>query len=296
MTIEIDADLVRRLVAEQFPSLAHLAVAPVVPGGWDNRTFRLGGTMLVRLPSAARYVAQVAKEHRWLPVLAPDLPLPIPVPVARGQPSAEYPWPWSIYQWLPGDPAAADLHADLSRIARSLADFLGALHRIDACDGPLPGQHNFHRGGRLAEYESEVHAALAILHNKIDTSVMEDVWARALASRWERPPVWVHGDVSGGNLLVRDGNLSAVIDFGSSAVGDPACDLVIAWTLFSGASREIFRGALSLDEATWSRARGWALWKALVTIAASGTNLHQAETSWQIIAEVLADHKQCLEM
>ncbi|CAH1678865.1 Aminoglycoside phosphotransferase (APT) family kinase protein [Hyphomicrobiales bacterium] len=296
MTITIDVALVQRLVAEQFPELAHLAISPVVPGGWDNRTFRLGDSMLVRLPSADRYVAQVAKEHRWLPVLASHLPLPIPLPLAKGEPSRGYPWPWSIYRWLPGNPVAREPLADPNRVARALADFLGALHRIDARDGPVPGQHNFHRGGRLATYAGDVHAALAILQDKTETGVLGDVWANALASQWERSPVWVHGDVSGGNLLVRDGDLSAVIDFGSSAVGDPACDLVIAWTLFSGESRKIFRGALSLDENTWRRARGWALWKALITVAAPNIGQDEAGASWRAIADVSADHKRCQQM
>lgn len=293
MTIKINVALVHRLVAEQFPDLAHLAILPVVPGGWDNRTFRLGDSLLVRLPSADRYVAQVAKEHRWLPVLAPHLPLPIPVPVAKGEPSHGYPWPWSIYRWLPGNPVAREPLTDPNRVARSLADFLGALHRSDTRDGPLPGQHNFHRGGRLAVYAGEVQAALAILGNKTESGVLRDVWASALASQWEPPSVWVHGDVSGGNLLVRDGDLSAVIDFGSLAVGDPACDLVIAWTLFSGESRATFRAALSLDEKTWSRARGWALWKALITVAAPDIGQDEAAASWRVLADVSADHRQC---
>ncbi|WP_267213045.1 aminoglycoside phosphotransferase family protein [Chelatococcus asaccharovorans] len=295
LTITIDIALVHRLVAEQFPDLAHLAISPVVPGGWDNRTFRLGDNMLARLPSADRYVAQVAKEHRWLPVLAPHLPLPIPVPLARGEPSQDYPWPWSIYRWLPGNPVAREPQADLNRAARSLADFLGALHRIDARDGPPHGDHNFHRGGPLAVYAREVQAALAVLGETAETGVLRDVWANALESQWERPPVWVHGDVSGGNLLVRDGDLSAVIDFGSSAVGDPACDLVIAWTLFSGESRATFRAALSLDEKTWRRARGWALWKALITVAAPHVSQVEAEASWRVIADVSADHRQGLQ-
>ncbi|CAH1658196.1 MULTISPECIES: aminoglycoside phosphotransferase family protein [unclassified Chelatococcus] len=293
MTIIIDAVLVHRLVAEQFPDLAHLSISPVVPGGWDNRTFRLGENMLVRLPSAGRYVAQVAKEHRWLPALTPHLPLPIPVPVANGQPGQGYPWPWSIYRWLPGNPVAREPQADLNRVACSLADFLSALHRIDTRDGPPPGDHNFHRGGQLAVYAGEVQAALAVLGETAETGVLRDVWANALASQWERPPVWVHGDVSGGNLLVRDGDLSAVIDFGSSAVGDPACDLVIAWTLFSGDSRATFRAALSLDDKTWSRARGWALWKALITVTAPDIARDGAEASWRLIGDVSADHRQC---
>jgi aminoglycoside phosphotransferase (APT) family kinase protein len=290
----IDAALVRRLIAAQFPEWAGLAVRPVEPGGWDNRTFRLGDHMLARLPSGSAYVAQVEKEHRWLPELAPHLPLPIPVPLAKGAPDDAYPWPWSVYRWLEGSPAATERIADLDRFARSLAGFLVALHRVDATGGPPAGQHNFHRGGRLAVYNVETRAALAALRGRIDTAAAEAVWTAALGSRWQGPPVWVHGDVASGNLLVANGHLCAVIDFGCSAVGDPACDLVIAWTLFSGGSREAFRTALSLDADTWSRARGWALWKALITAAGHDGNQRDSEKAWQVIDELLSDHRRLI--
>ncbi|MER9974255.1 phosphotransferase, partial [Mesorhizobium sp. M0085] len=175
----IDAALVRRLIAAQFPKWADLPVETVEPGGWDNRTFRLGDSMSVRLPSAAAYVAQVEKEHRWLPRLAPHLPLPIPVPLAKGAPGEGYPWPWSVYRWLGGRPAAGGLIADLTEFARSLAGFLVALYRIDAADGPPAGQHNFHRGGRLSVYDAETRAALSALGGRIDKAAAEAVWATA---------------------------------------------------------------------------------------------------------------------
>lgn len=286
----IGAAFVRRLIAAQFPKWADLPVELVEPGGWDNRTFRLGDSMSVRLPSAAAYVAQVEKEHRWLARLAPHLPLPIPVPLAKGAPGEGYPWPWSVYRWLGGRPAAGGLIADLTEFARSLAGFLVALYRIDAADGPPAGQHNFHRGGRLSVYDAETRAALSALGGRIDKAAAEAVWATALASRWQGPPVWVHGDVASGNLLVEDGKLCAVVDFGSSAIGDPACDLVIAWTEFYGESRQAFRAAIALDEHSWARARGWALWKALIVASGHDGNQREAEKSWRVINEVLADH------
>ena len=226
--MEIDSELVRNLIGQQFPQWVHLPIRPVEPGGWDNRTFRLGNDMSVRLPSAERYVAQVEKEHRWLPVIAPHLPLPVPVPLARGVPAEGYPWPWSVYRWLEGEPASDGHIADLDRFARSLADFLNALYRIDASGGPAAGAHNFHRGGTLAVYDAETRAALTALADRIDVVNADKVWRDALASEWRMPPVWVHGDVAIGNLLVRNGELCGVIDFGSMAVGDPACDLVIS--------------------------------------------------------------------
>jgi aminoglycoside phosphotransferase (APT) family kinase protein len=283
----IDAALVRRLVAAQFPAWADLPIEQVTPGGWDNRTFRLGEALSVRLPSAAWYAAQVAKEHRWLPALAPHVPLPIPAPLAHGRPTAEYPWPWSVYRWLCGEPAATGHIADLSHFAADLAGFLLALYAIDATAGPPAGTHNFWRGGPLAVYDEETRQAAQTLAGEIDGAAALAVWDAALASTWEAAPVWVHGDVAVGNLLVSDGRLCAVIDFGSSGVGDPACDLVIAWTLLSGESRQVFRGSLPFDAGTWARGRGWALWKALIT-AADPESPHAADAR-RVLAEVLAD-------
>jgi aminoglycoside phosphotransferase (APT) family kinase protein len=291
--VKIDASLVGRLVAAQFPEWADLPIRPVVPGGWDNRTFHLGERMSVRLPSAAPYALQVAKEHRWLPKLAPLLPLPIPVPLAMGVPAEGFPWPWSVYRWLEGEPATLEGIADLSEFAIALAQFLIALQRIDATGGPPPGQHNFFRGGPLAIYDGETRQAIATLEGQIDTDAVTAVWQAALAATWQGSPVWVHGDVSAENLLVRNSQLSAVIDFGSSAVGDPACDLAIAWTLLQGDSRDAFRAALPLDRATWARGRGWTLWKGLITLAEHlNTNPLEAEKASRVIDAVLADHKR----
>jgi aminoglycoside phosphotransferase (APT) family kinase protein len=290
---EIDASIVHRLVATQFPQWADLPITPIEPGGWDNRTFHLGRHMTVRLPSAAAYSLQVEKEHRWLPRLAPLLPLPIPAPLAMGQPAEGYPWHWSIYRWLDGETATVERIADLSEFAVALARFLLALQRIDAAGGPPPGPHNFYRGGPLTVYDGETRQAIRTLDGKIDTGAATAVWEAALAAAWRGSPVWAHGDVAAGNLLVERGRLSAVIDFGSSAVGDPACDLAIAWTLLGGESRKAFRASLPLDEATWARGRGWTLWKALIILAAlPGTNSAAAAESRRVLDEVLADH-QC---
>jgi aminoglycoside phosphotransferase (APT) family kinase protein len=261
---DIDAGLVRRLLAAQFPAWADLPVIPAAPQGWDNRTFRLGTALSVRLPSAPGYVPQVEKEHRWLPVLAPQLPLPIPAPVARGQPSEDFPWPWSVYGWLPGEPAGTARIDDRTAFAAALADFLAALQRIDTTDGPPAGAHSFFRGAPLTVYDEETRRTIAAVREFIDAPAATVMWEAALAAPWHGPSVWFHGDVAVNNLLVRDGKLSAVIDFGCSGVGDPACDTVIAWTLFRGASRAAFRAGLPLDAATWQRGRGWALWKTLL--------------------------------
>ena len=280
-----------RLIAAQFPQWANLPVRPVELDGWDNATFRLGEDMSVRLPSAERYAAQVEKEHRWLPKLAPLLPLPIPTPLAKGAPTDDYPFPWSVYRWIAGENATIERIADPVEFATALAAFLTALYRIDPRGGPPPGRHNFLRGAPPAVYDAETRQALAALEGRIDTDVASAAWEAALETTWHGPPVWFHGDVAAGNLLVEDGRLSAVIDFGTSGVGDPACDLVIAWTLFRGESRYAFRAALGLDDATWARGRGWALWKALITLAEhERTDPEKAEEARRVIDEVLDDH------
>lgn len=291
----ITVSLVRRLVAAQFPRWADLPINPVQLDGWDNRTFRLGAEMSVRLPSGEEYAAQVEKEHRWLPRLAPLLPLQIPVPLAMGAPARGYPWPWSVYRWLEGETAATGRIADMDRFASALAQFLVALQAIDPTGGPPPGQHNFFRGAPLTVYDAETRGAIAALEGKIDTHAATAVWEAALKAAWHGSPVWLHGDVAAGNLLLREGRLSAVIDFGCSAVGDPACDTTIAWTLLSGESRETFRASLPLDAATWARGRGWALWKALILLAGQvDTNAVEARNPRRVMDEVLADHRQAV--
>ncbi|APG84993.1 aminoglycoside phosphotransferase family protein [Sinorhizobium americanum] len=290
-SIAIDSSLVRRLIAAQFPQWTDLPVRPVRHGGWDNRTFHLGDDLSVRLPSAASYALQVEKEQRWLPRLAPHLPLPIPEPVAMGRPDEGYPWSWSVYRWRHGEIATHAPIGDLPAFAATLGEFLAALQRIDADGGPSPGQHNFFRGGALTVYDHEARWALEALAGKIDTDTARSVWEAALVASWTAKPVWFHGDVSSGNLLVEGGRLAAVIDFGTSGVGDPACDLSIAWTMFSGESRAAFRAALPLDRGTWARGRGWTLWKAMIVAAEMpGTDRLEVEKSRRVIGEVLADH------
>jgi aminoglycoside phosphotransferase (APT) family kinase protein len=262
--MDIDTVLVRSLVAAQFPRWAGLPVRPVERSGWDNRTFRLGDELSVRLPSAAGYVPAVEKEQRWLPYLAPRLPLPIPVPVGRGAPGAGYPYPWSVYRWIEGTPVDAGPVADRTGLARDLAAFLVALRAVDATGGPAAGPHSFWRGGPLQVYDDETRRAIALLAPEAAARATA-IWADALAATWTGPPVWFHGDVAEGNLLIRDGRLAAVIDFGTCGVGDPASDLRIAWTLFDGQSRAAFADAVDQDEPAWTRARGWTLWKALIT-------------------------------
>jgi aminoglycoside phosphotransferase (APT) family kinase protein len=290
---DITADLVRELIEAQFPQWAHLPVAPAPIDGWDNATFRLGAEMSVRLPSADGYVQQVAKEHRWLPVLARRLPLPIPEPLARGVPGCGFPRPWSVYGWIDGETAEVGQIDSLTQFAQDLAGFLTALYQVDATGGPQPGEHNFFLGGPLAVYDGQTKEALAALRGHIDTELASEVWQAALDAAWHGRPVWFHGDAQPGNLLVRDGRLSAVIDFGSSGVGDPACDTTIAWTFLSGQSRRVFKARLPFDAATWARGRGWAIWKAMkVLVGALATDPEDAIYTKKVIGAILADHRE----
>lgn len=288
----VGVEQVRRLIADQFPHLTDLRIEPVAKGGWDNWTFHLGPELLVRLPSAAEYALAVEKEHLWLPALAARLPLPIPAPLAKGEPGAGYPYPWSIYRWLDGETAGVDRIPDPVRFALDLAGFLAALQDVDAAGGPQPGVHNWFRGGTLRTYDKKVEDALVALDGHVDAELVREVWARAVGARWGGVDRWFHGDIAPGNLLLARGRLAAVIDFGTCGVGDPACDLAIAWTLLTAEGRAAFRERLSVDDATWTRGRGWALWKTLSTYSRTFDDPEDAEESAEalrILGEILAE-------
>jgi aminoglycoside phosphotransferase (APT) family kinase protein len=284
--IDTDVSLVRRLLAGQFPEWSELAIEPVESAGTDNAIYRVGDDLAARLPRVERVTRQVEKEHRWLPRLAPNLPLEVPVPMAIGAPAEGYPWPWSVALWLEGEIATDGRIDDLSRAAIDLAGFVRALQRIDPSGGPQSS-----RGGPLARRDRETRDAIAALAGKLDTDAVTEAWGAALAApSWHGPPVWTHGDLYDGNLLARDGRLSAVIDFGVLGVGDPACDLIAAWSLFSGESRTVFRETLGVDDATWARGRGWALSVGLIALPYyESTNPVMVENSRHRIGEVLAD-------
>lgn len=271
MTPSITTDLVRNLIAHQFPQWADLSITPVAIGGHDNRTFHLGNQMSVRLPSAQCYAAKIEKEFRWLPVLASQIATPISQPIALGKPTASYPWQWGIYRWFNGQSFnIIDHHKiDMSGLARDLAKFLRELQAVTVSPEAhelLPGFHNFYRGAHPSVYEQETLDTIQKLNSLIDVDAALAVWNAACATPCTAVPVWIHGDMAAGNILIQDGKLAAVIDFGGMGIGYPACDLVVAWTLFTGESREIFMNEFEIDAEVWKRARAWALWKALITL------------------------------
>jgi aminoglycoside phosphotransferase (APT) family kinase protein len=256
--------------------------------------YRLGTDMVVRLPRVERATSSLEKELQWLPRLAPCLPLAVPMPLASGLPAEGYPWRWAVYRWLDGETATRDRIADPSEAATRLARFVSVLQRIDAKDGPPPGEHNWFKGERLVNRDDATRRAIAALDGMVDVAAVTAAWEAALVvPAWDGPGVWVHGDLLETNLLARDGRLSAVIDFGCLAVGDPACDVMTAWAYLPVESRALFRAALSVDDATWARGRGWALSWALIALPYyQDTNPEFAGMARRTIAEVLADHTQ----
>jgi aminoglycoside phosphotransferase (APT) family kinase protein len=261
----IDVELVRALVHEQFPEWSTLPIRAVLPGGNDHRTFRLGDDLSVRLPSAPGYVPQVAKEQEWLPRLAPGLPLPIPAVRGVGVPTEAFPRPWSVYDWIAGDPLPSASVDDPVRFAIDLALFFVALRGADTTGAPPPGPHSAWRGCPPSIWDDEMQSILLRVHGR-ERDRASGIWRDALEAPPAARAVWFHGDVAANNLLVRDGALSAVIDFGCAGVGDPACDTVAIWTFLEGSAVSAFREVYDVDEATWARGRGWAIWKALIMI------------------------------
>ncbi|MFE0514397.1 aminoglycoside phosphotransferase family protein [Streptomyces sp. NPDC058964] len=287
--VDVDASTVGRLIAAQFPEWASLRVRRLRSSGTENAMFRLGADMVVRLPRYPGAVGSVAHEQRWLPRLGPLLPVPTPAPLRRGRPGAGFAWPWSVYRWLDGRNPVAGAVAEPASLAGDLAGFVGALRRVDAHDGPpCP------RGVPLAARDTATREAIAQLDGRVDTEAVTARWEEALAApEHTGPPLWAHGDLSPGNVLVADRRLSAVIDFGCAGVGDPAVDLIVAWNLLPASARGVFRETVGADDAEWARGRGWALSVSLIQLPYYWeTNPPLAENSRHVIREILAESAQ----
>lgn len=283
--LHIDAALVQRLLSEQFPDLAEQPLTIIRSTGTVNAVFRLGDDRCVRLPRVADWAKGLEEEWRWLPKLAPHLSLRIPKPLARGTPADAYPYPWAIYDWIEGTPYQAELVQEEAQVARDLANFVLELRGIDMMGAP--------RGGRrpLRVLDAVTRAAIQASRNVIDVDAVTAVWEQSLtAAPWDTEPVWIHADLLRSNLLLQEGRLYGVIDFGSVGIGDPAMDVVPAWSVFNLVGRAAFRQALQVDDETWARARGYALHQALLIIPYyPETNPEFVTMAKRTIREVLED-------
>lgn len=286
--VETDVALMGRLLAGQFPHWAELPIEPVASYGTDHDIYRLGDHLAARLPRIGWATSQAAKEARWLPKLAPHVPLALPVQLAMGHPAEGYPFDWSVYEWLPGENANGTID-DLDQAAVDLAAFVNALRQVDTTGAHARPPHG--RGGPLEEGDEPVRRSIAQLGDRVDGDAALRSWEESLeASAWDGDEVWVHGDLLPGNLLVVDGRLSAVIDFGGLNAGDPACDLQPAWNVFAGDSRVRFRAELDVDDASWLRGRGWALYQAVTALAYYwDTNPGMNRQASHALVEVLAE-------
>jgi aminoglycoside phosphotransferase (APT) family kinase protein len=282
----IDTDLVRTLVAAQFPRWADLPVEPVASSGTDNAMYRLGDDLAVRLPRIAGAAGNVAFEQKWVPLLAPRLPVAVPEPVAVGEPAGDYPYRWTVCRWLPGANPTVD--TTTPELAHDLVTFITALRSVDPAGAPAAG-----RGGPLATRDEPTRAAIAASAGFVDTAAVTAAWEDALAvPPWGGPPTWAHADLSPGNLLVRDGRLTAVIDWGAAGAGDPTVDLIVAWNLLPAPARATFRAELGVDDDTWRRGRGWALSISIIQLPYyQHTNPALAANSRHVIAQVLAERE-----
>jgi aminoglycoside phosphotransferase (APT) family kinase protein len=283
--VHIDAALVERLIAEQFPQWAGLPIRAVRSTGTVNAIYRLGDHLCARLPRVEEWEEDLEKEWRWLPKLAPHLSLRVPEPIGKGHPTGSYPFSWAVYGWIDGRPYSDDLVDDEQQAARDLARFVAELRRIDPAGAPRSGRRP------LRELDAVTRAAIEAARGVVDGDAATAAWERALeAPAWKGTPVWIHADLLRPNVLVRDGQLRAVIDFGGTGAGDPAADVIAAWSVFGRTGRRAFRDALGVDDGTWNRARGFALHQAALIIPYySRTNPVFVSLARGTVEEVLAD-------
>ncbi|GGH28426.1 Predicted kinase, aminoglycoside phosphotransferase (APT) family [Cribrihabitans marinus] len=288
--VRLTTALATRLVDTQMPRFAGRPVRPLSALGTDNWLFRLGPSHVLRFPRRASAVRLLERELACLPRF-PGLPLAIPRPVATGDAGEGYPWPWAVYDWIEGTQATPASLRDPQEVAGELAGFLRAFQALPGLDGPIAGSTNHLRGVPLERLDDRVCAAISGLSDLYDAADLRDRWDAARDSPpWDKAPVWIHGDLQPGNLLLRDGRLAAVIDFGLMARGDPAVDLIPAWALFDAAGRAAFLDAMSPDPATIRRGRGWALYAGLVALDYyRHSHVPLARASRRTIEQVLGD-------
>lgn len=263
----IDIALANALISTQYPQWAKLEIRPILSSGTDNEIFRLGENMCLRIPKSTSTINNLDKEYAWLPYLTP-LPLRIPAPIAKGKPGNGYPCNWCIFDWIDGETATPNQLHNQHDVAVDIAEFIKALQIVDTRNAPLSGSHNNYRGVPLINRDLLTRKAIGNLRNIYDPSILTVIWETALnTTAWDQKPVWLHGDIHSGNLLFNNHRLCAVIDFGLSGVGDPACDLMVGWTQFSPDVRETFQKSINADTATLARGKGWALSWAVIALA-----------------------------
>jgi aminoglycoside phosphotransferase (APT) family kinase protein len=289
--VDIDESLLHRLLVEQAPEQAELPLRTVDSGGTEHAVFRVGGELAVRMPLHPNGVGGLLKEIRWLPVLAPHLTIEVPEIVMTGRPSGDYPFPWVMVRWIPGEDALTGRIDSMSDAAETLGRFVAQLRRIDTTGTPVPGTEGFHRGGPLAERDDAFRDALARCEGLLDVEVVRAVWEDALAApEWTGPPVWLHADLIPGNLLLRDGRLVAVVDFGTLSTGDPAYDVTPAWHVLDRDGRAVFRRLVDADGPTWRRAQGLVVSGGVIALPYYlNTNPSMVETARRGIGAVLDD-------
>jgi len=287
--VDVDEWLARRLLAEQLPAYADLSLRRVPSGGTDNVVFRLGPDLAVRMPMHPGGADGLRKELRWLPVIAPHLSLDVPEIVATGEPSDGYPFPWAVVRWLPGEDGVTGRIDSLHEAALALGRFVRELQAV--ANAPRPGSEGFVRGGPLVERDPAFRAALARCDGLLDVDRVRAIWEDALAAPdWDNPPVWLHADLLPSNLLLRNGRVAGVLDFGAMATGDPAYDVTPAWHVLDRESRSVFRNIVEADDATWRRARGLVISGAVIAFPYyRHTNPSMIAIARRGIEEVLAD-------
>lgn len=290
--MNINVDLAKKLINKQFPEFNELPIRKVASMGEDNYIYHVGDRMLIRIPRHGQYAAQAMTEQKWLPLLAPHLSVQIPKPVASGTSSIEYHWNFSIYEWITGDSLNTfSVHkVDYESLTKSIGGFLKELHSIDTQNGPVAAIRNFWKGGDLSVYTRETTNAISCLINDEDEPKALKIWEEALQSSWQKEPVWIHGDLNAENIIMENNKLKGIIDWGNMGIGDPACDLVITWTFLPAKYRHFFKSLVGLDTATWQRAKGWALWKALTTLKSSREKYKQQEHMfYEMVREMASD-------
>lgn len=263
--MELTLETIQHIIHEQYPEFDSLLIEKMSEGGHDHHSYHLGNHFSLRFPSAYEYSTQVIKEYTYCKILQNGLDIPITSPIALGIPSVLFPFHFTINEWIDGETVSATNITNKIQFANDLANFLNNLHKCEIKNGPLPSKQNFYRGGSLTYYHDETIQAIKNCSD-FDQKRCLEIWMKGVKSPYSQKAVWIHGDVAVGNLLVRNGKLSAVIDFGNMAIGDPACDYVMAWTYFDCITRPIFIKSLNTDKDTLNRTRAWALWKALISL------------------------------